>query len=280
MMNFENLAVWLGTKAGYDQVMHLLMSGLMTPEVMAALTCSSPSQGQQKQDTNPIPVQITDNGKLAILSVAGPMISDSSPLSQYFGIVSYQDIAERLYQLGDEQSVKTVMINYNTPGGAAVGMGGAANTIRTFNDNVKPVIGYTDRQAASSGYWLFAASGRAYIGADAEVGSVGAITFHSEFSKARKDAGITDTVVRSNEFKCLINPIEPLTPEAEAILQAGVNRWQALFVAGISDLRSIPEATVTKTIANGKMYSANDAIKLKMVDGITSFETLVAKLSK
>lgn len=277
MMNFENMHIWCGTKAGYDQVMHLFMAALGNPQTMLAVG----SYGQQEDPKDTNPVEITMHGNVAILNVAGPMISDASPMSRYFGIVAYSDITERLYQLGDAPGqAKVALINWNTTGGAAIGMGGTSRTIRAFSDSTMPVISYTDRVTMSAGYWLAAAGAKFYAGEDAQIGSVGAICFHSEFSKAREMAGITDTVIRSNANKCLVNQIEPLSDKGRAELQADADKWQALFAGGIAELRNMPVKQVNDTIANGKVYDTADAIKLNMVDGSASFEQVIAKLSK
>lgn len=233
---------------------------------------------EDEEDDNP--VGLTMHGALAILDVSGGMTTNTNRFTRWFGMVTYEDIKERLNMLAEDSDVGAVMMNYNTNGGSAEGTGQLADYIRLYSNSVKPVFSYTGSKAHSAGYWLFCGGARQLMDEDAKVGSVGCITVHFEMTEMYKQIGIKPTVFRSAPLKALGSPYEKLSEKASAQLQKDTDFWHNRFVNGISKLMGLEVPVVSKTIATGATFEATEAKELGMIDGVKSFEAALEVFSK
>jgi signal peptide peptidase SppA len=235
------------------------------------------SSEDDEYDYNPVVMQ--ELGSVAVLNITGPLISKSTFWSQVLGVISYEDIKARLAQVGDDKKIKSVLMNFDSPGGDAKGCKLCARYIRDFSDNVKPVVGYTEGYAASAAYWLYAATGARAVDEEGRLGSVGAIMVHTEYTEMDRKQGITRRVFRSAPYKALGTPYEKLSEDAENQIREELDHMHNLFVSGISELMDLDREEVSSTIANGKMFRAKQALKLGMADHQLSLEETVAKLA-
>lgn len=264
-----NNELWFGTEKSYYD----LQAALARSPEMTQLRL-----GESDEDETTMPVELIDG--VAIISINGPLISTATWFSQWLGIPSYDGIKETLSELAGETKVRAILLDYDTPGGQAKGCKSCANFIREYAENVKPVISYTAGSAASAGMWLYSAGLAHFMDEDAQVGSVGAIMVHSEYTEMDRQMGVTRKVFRSAPYKALGTPFEKLSKEAEAEITEELDFLHQQFVSGISELSDIPEATVAKKIATGKMFRSDKALSLGLTDQVLSFGEVIAKLSE
>lgn len=265
----DNLVAWYGSEASYREVERLLDMAVRMPEAKLRFA--------MEDNSNPIGYEVLDG--IAMISTSGSLVSSGNWMTKWLGIPSYDDIIARFHEAGEDKSVQQVIHFINSPGGAAEGCKGCASFIESFSQNVKPVVSYTDRQACSAGYWLFAAGDQAIVGEDARIGSIGALLVHTEYTEMDKQMGITRTVFRSAPLKAKLNPYEKLdeagTEEAEKEL-----KWlHDSFVGGVSLLRQKPVSTVEKKMATGAVFRSQEAISMGLADKVMNFDSLMAKLT-
>lgn len=262
---------WYGSERSYREVERLLNSFEMS---------SSKPQLSNLDELGPNPINTTITNGLGVMTVKGSIVSTSTWLTRWLGIPSYEDIREAVAGLAGNPDVKAIVINYDTPGGAAKGCKSCANYIREVDTKYKPVVSYTNESACSAGFWLFSAGSQRVVGEDAQIGSVGAIIVHTEYSEMDKNMGITRTVKRSAPYKALGTPFEKLSEEAEKELDDELEYLHNLFVTGIADLTRIPERKVRDTIATGRVFRTEEALRLKMADTTLSFGDTLARIAK
>lgn len=262
---------WYGSERSYREVEQLLNS--------FELSANKP-QLNKMDDFGSNPVGASISNGLGVMQIKGSIVTNSSWITRWLGIPSYEDIREAAAQLAGNVDVKAIVINYDSPGGAAKGCKSCANYLREIDTKHKPVVSYTNDSACSAAYWLFSAGSQRVIGEDAQIGSVGAIIVHTEYSEMDKNMGITRTVKRSAPYKALGTPFEKLSEEAEAELDAELEYLHNLFVTGIADLTRIPERKVRDTIATGKVFRTEEALRLKMADTTLSFGDTLARIAK
>lgn len=256
--------IWMGSEKSYY-------------ELKTRLDANMAVRPESVDEDNPIQLEVVDG--IAIASISGPMVATSNWITQYLGIVSYQDIQEALASLEKEKDVKAILFDYDTPGGQAKGCRQCANFIREYAEKVKPVYSYSGGQVASAGMWLYSAGLYHGIDEDAQAGSVGVIMVHSDLHQMRLNEGIKDTIFRSAPYKALGHPLEPLSEEATKQIQEELDYLHDQFVTGISDLSDIPKDKVAKNIANGKMYRSREAVKLGLADAVLPLGKMIAKVS-
>ncbi len=98
-------------------------------------------------------------------------------------------------------------------------------------------------------------------------GSIGVLLPAYNVRQLADKLGIVDDTIQSGENKTLLSPTKDLTDEQRAILQGTVDELYGRFAELVSKHRGIPVPAL-KTIADGRIYTARQALDLKLIDGI------------
>ena len=230
-----------------------------------------------EEDYNPVLVRV--EGSVGILDIDGPTISKSSFFSQIFGIPAYDDIQNRLIEMHDDPMIKAVLLNIDSPGGNVDGVFKLGRFIRDFNAAVMPVISYDANDQSSAAVLYGSAAGQMIADQDSSIGSIGCIAIHREVTEMMKMAGIKHTVFRSAEFKALGQQVEKLSDKASEQIQEQVMQAHNQFVNVLAE-NTGNQPKVVASWATGKVFPAQEALKLGLLDSIQPIESVVATLNK
>jgi protease-4 len=94
-----------------------------------------------------------------------------------------------------------------------------------------------------------------------------------------KWAKLKNIVIKTGEFKDTGNPSRDLTPAEQQYLQATAQNMLGQFVASVASGRSMKVEQV-RSIADGKIWTGEQAKSMKLVDEIGDFETAVEQTAK
>jgi ClpP class serine protease len=114
---------------------------------------------------------------------------------------------------------------------------------------------------------------------DASIGSIGAIYVHREITEALKMEGIKATVFRSAPYKALGTPYEKLNDTAKQEIEAELMLGHNKFVDTLAHNTGVKVETV-HTWATGKVFAADKALNMGLLDSIQPVENVIAKLNK
>lgn len=263
--------LWYGDEESYfvlmraqERVLELQAAG---PDALRAAVIAA--GGGRGSDPFELPAMWEQHGNLAVVNIDGSLVNGHSGFMRLFGVVGYGDIQEALAEIANAKDVSSVLLNIDSGGGQVDGVEDAGDSIRAL-DAVKPVMSYTGGTMGSAAYWLGSSARTVAAGRTAQVGSVGTLIVHSERSKARADAGITDTVVRYGRFKALGNPLEPLTEDGKAQLQGLADESGKIFVDYVADRRGVTAAQFQKTAGEGRVFMGRQALDVGLVDSVTN----------
>jgi signal peptide peptidase SppA len=181
----------------------------------------------------------------------------------------YEYIAEAVARGMGDSNVKGIVLHVRSPGGAVLGMFELVNKITSFRGE-KPMRALVDQYAYSAGYCVASCADKIVVGEIAEVGSIGVIMKHTEVSKMRADAGVTDTIVRSKPFKGEGGMFEPLKPETQARMKATVDALHDKFVEAVATNRSMTEKAVDSTDALS--FMGFKAVDVNLADEVQAFD--------
>lgn len=235
--------------------------------------------GEDEDELYPNPVAYQVVGNVAVLTISGGTENKTTWLTRYCSVPTYDDVRERMIEAYEDQTVKSVMLNLATPGGYAEGAFGLAEFISAYTKNVKPVVSYTDSSVASAGVLYGTAASALFADKYAMAGSVGAVILFMDMSGYFADLKIKPYVFRSAPYKAVPNMYEGMTKIGEEVLNERVTMWHERFVEQLSLNTGLDAKTISAGIANGKMFTAQEAVTLKLVQGITTFDKLVATMN-
>lgn len=274
--------LWLGTAASLAEFLRDVETAINKYGSLNAMRHQVQHLIADDEEYDPNPVSYEVLGNVAVLGIDGPTITKSSFFSQLFGIPSYDDIRVRLNQAHEESqsgNVKSVVLNIDSPGGAADGCFALSSFIFDFNKKVMPVISYDNNSQCSAAVLYGSAAGQMIADPYAEIGSIGAVSVHKEITEMLKMEGIKATVFRSAPYKALGLPYEKLSDLAKEEIQANLMKSHNRFVGALSENTGIDLKTV-QTWATGKVFDAGDALKMGLLDSIQPFENVIANLNK
>ena len=214
---------------------------------------------------------------IAIFTIRGPMIHHATLFSSVSGATSYEQVSLDFTRALENPAVHSILLDIDSPGGAFDGMSELAARVYGARGQ-KPVVAYVGGLAASAGYWLAAATEKIYASDNAVVGSVGAVMRMRDTRKREAKDG-----VETYEFVSSQSPrkvVDPSSDDGRAQIQEIVDDAAALFIQKLAVYRATDAATLPKRYGDGGVLSAPKAITAGMIDQISTFEGVVAELSR
>lgn len=212
-----------------------------------------------------------------VVGVHGILVSRASHLSVCETMTSYEGLRAALRQAVDDPMVERIVLDIDSPGGAAVGAFEMAADIRTMSQ-IKPITGLVNFMAYSGGYLLGSACSELVVSQTSGVGSIGVVASHMDRSKAEEAAGMKVTTVYAGAHKNDLSPHEPLTEQSMKVLQDLVQESYELFVNAVAEYRGLPPEKVRATEAG--LYRGQAAIAAGLADRMQSPQATVDDLSR
>jgi signal peptide peptidase SppA len=208
-----------------------------------------------------------------VVTQRGNMVDDiSGP-----GSTSTQQFTSALRQVLADDTVGQILIDIDSPGGSVYGVAELASEIVKARAQ-KPVVAVANSLAASAAYWIGCSASEFYVTPGGEVGSIGVWQAHFDYSKALEEEGVKTTLVSAGKFKVEGNPYVPLDPEAQAFMQSRVDDYYNAFIQAVAVGRGVTVDDVRNGMGEGRVLGADAALAQRMVDGIASFDDVLARM--
>ena len=210
-----------------------------------------------------------------VITQRGNMVDDiSGP-----GSTSTQKFTSALRQVLADDTVAQILIDIDSPGGSVYGVSELAAEIMKARTQ-KPVVAVANSRAESAAYWIGCAAGEFYVTPGGEVGSIGVWQAPFDYSKALEDEGVKPTLISAGKFKVEGNPYVPLDLEALSFMQSRVDDYYNAFAKAVAKGRGLTVNDVREGMGEGRVLGADAALAAKMVDGVATFDEVLAKIQK
>jgi ClpP class serine protease len=222
------------------------------------------------QTGKPNPKEFTHGsriGNVGVIRVEGPITPRASWLTEASEITSSEMIGSDLAKMEADSKIEKIVMVYDTPGGAVTGTSDLAAQIRATN---KPVISYVFGIAASAGYWLASAADEIVSVDTGIVGSIGTVlTVWKD-----KDENWVEIISEQSPLK----HADPESKKGKAHYQAVVNDLAQVFIDAVAENRGTTAKNVVKNFGQGGEHAASEALKMGMIDRISTFSDFMADL--
>jgi signal peptide peptidase SppA len=260
LSNLENnAAMWTGLWAMEANTLKAFASGK--------------ALGNPSTPIEPEKSYMVSNGA-AIIPVVGPIAKYPSILQMLCGGVSTLAVQHQIDQALYDDTVDSIVLFIDSPGGTVAGTSDLANYIGIAK-SLKPITAYISDHCFSAAYWIASQCTRIVANEGAFVGSIGVYTVLLDTSKAAESAGVQVTLISAGEYKGLEEPGLPLADKAIVETQRQVNAAYELFVKSVQEGRRLP-TNVVKQLADGRVHVASDAQSLKLIDAIGTLDVALA----
>ncbi|MFZ0760332.1 MAG: signal peptide peptidase SppA [Candidatus Sulfotelmatobacter sp.] len=190
-------------------------------------------------------------------------------------ILSPQPVVDQLKSFADDSSVKAIILHVNSPGGGVAASEEIYREVKRIRaQKKKPIVVSIETVGASGAYYVSSAANKIYADQGSVVGSIGVIAEWVNYGDLMKWAKLKSVVFKTGEFKDTGNPARDLTPAEKVYMQSLIDNMFGQFIQAVADGRSMKFDDV-KAIANGKVWTGQEALSMNLIDGVGDFETVV-----
>ncbi|HXZ26974.1 MAG TPA: signal peptide peptidase SppA [Terriglobales bacterium] len=195
-------------------------------------------------------------------------------------IVDPKQVVPALKRYADDDSVKAIILHVNTPGGGVAASQEIYREVKRIRDEKKKrIVAQIESVGASGGYYVASATDKIYADPGSVVGSIGVIAEWYNYGDLIKWAKLKDVTLKAGEFKDTGSPTRDLTPAERAYLQGMIDNMHQQFIQAVADGRHLKVEDV-KAIADGKVWTGQQALPLKLVDQLGDFQDAVNDTAK
>lgn len=225
-----------------------------------------------------------DGGKDRLLRIPidGAISEAGSPLmGASGGTVSM--VTGALELAGRDDRVKGVLLAINSPGGGVTDSDLVWQAVLDFKrEHKKPVVALLGDIAASGGYYIAAAADEIVARPTTITGSIGVILSSLQFGEAAAKLGVRQEVIVSERtpHKDIMSQFRPMTDEERGILRSIVDEMYDRFVDIVVEGRPDLNREDVVRLADGRIYSAKQALAAGLVDAIETDAEAWQRLSK
>ena len=210
--------------------------------------------------------------KIAVIPVEGVISAADSSVAGAVATTTPDGMRDALMQAEEDDSVKAVILEINSPGGGVTASNRMYQDIQDFKKSSgKPVLASMGTTAASGGYYIATAADEILAGETTLTGSLGVILQLPNLTETADKIGFEQNIIKSGKFKDMGSQFRDITPEEREIFQGIVDENYDEFVEVIVKGRDLPEKRV-RELADGRVYSGKQAKELNLVDSIGDLE--------
>lgn len=226
--------------------------------------------------------QVSGSGKNKILLVdVSGMISSEDKESFYTYPSMIATIKEELTRASRDESVKALVLRINTPGGTVTASDIIHHELKLFKASRKiPVIASIMDVGASGGYYIASAADRILAHPSTVTGSIGVIMLTVNAHGLLEKVGVEATAITSGPRKDMGSPFRVMTPEERGIFQALIDSFYQRFLSVVQDGRPNLQMEQIKKLADGRIYTGDQAKAAGLVDEIGYLEEAIDAAKK
>ena len=209
-----------------------------------------------------------ETGKVLVIPIRGT-ISDA-PKRQF--IITrpsmVQEVVSQLRKAQKDPEVKAVVLKINSPGGSVTASDILYNEIVAFKQKTKAkVVVVMMGVAASGGYYISLPADYILAHPTSITGSVGVLFIRPDVAGLMGKIGIEVEVSKTGKNKDMGSPFRQATAEERQIIKDMIDQLGKRFLDRIAEHRKIDPQRM-KEISSARIFLAEDALKLGMVDRV------------
>src|SRR6185369_2092067 len=221
---------------------------------------------------------------------------DNSSLRDSFGdkigvvelegvILDPSTVVQQVKKFGDDDSIKAIIIHVNSPGGGVAASEEIYREVKRVRDEKKKrIVASIETVGASGAYYVSSATNKIYADKGSIVGSIGVIAQWVNYGELLRWAKLKDVTMKAGEFKDTGSPTRDMTPAEQQYMQGLIDNMHTQFIQAVADGRNSDGRTVKaediRAIANGKVWTGEQALSLKLIDQVADFQAAVDDTAK
>ena len=195
-------------------------------------------------------------------------------------ILDPSTVVQQVKKFGDDDSIKAIILHVNSPGGGVAASEEIYREVKRVRDEKKKrIVASIETVGASGAYYVSSATNKIYADNGSVVGSIGVISEWVNYGELMRWAHLKPEVLTVGEYKSTGDPSRDMTPKERAYLQSLIDNMYGQFVEAVADGRHAKVEDI-KSIADGRVWTGEQALSMHMIDQIADFEAAVDDTAK
>lgn len=218
--------------------------------------------------------------KVAVILMEGSIHRGESASDFLFGgkSIGSETIVEQLEKCEKDSDIKAVVLRIDSGGGDVLASAYIYEAVERIKDKGKPVVASYSSVSASGGYYISCGCDSIIADETTITGSIGVFDTKLVIKGLFEKLGITAENIKSNQSADIVSSMRKLTDEERAKVQKLVDEIYRGFVQKVADGRKMSYEDVDK-IAQGRVWTGNQAKEIGLIDEIGGLEEAVKKAS-
>jgi len=194
-----------------------------------------------------------------------------------------EKIAGDLRRAAKDKDVKAILLSVDSPGGEITACDAIYQEIGKYRKEHPgiPIFAIMGDVAASGGYYLSVTADEIWAGPTTLTGSIGVIMETYNVKEGMEKLGVKAVVIKSADKKDILSMAREMTPEERALLQGIVDELYGKFLdVVLAGRKGLFTKDTLKPLADGRVFTGDQAKSLGLVDKIGYLDDVVAALQK
>ena len=188
-------------------------------------------------------------------------------------IIGEGSIKRSLKAAREDKNVKSIVLRVDSPGGSALTSELIWREIE-LTKKIKPVIVSMGNVAASGGYYIACNANTIFAEQSTITGSIGVFGMLPNMSTLAKNIGINAEQVKTHDNASGYSLFEPIDENFKKFTLESIETIYETFLKRVAEGRNMTTAQVD-SIAQGRVWTGTDALKLGLVDKIGGLEDAI-----
>lgn len=237
-------------------------------------------EAREQAKKRPVPAGFQIQGGVGVIPITGVIAKFSSQVNGASSPrgTSIEAIRNGLHQALEDESVETIVLDVDSPGGSADGVPEMADEIYEARQK-KRIVAITDGMVGSAAYFLASQAHEIVATKGAEIGSIGTYAVLVESRRAAEQEGFDVHVLRTGKFKGVGVPGAAITDEQKANIQGRVDAINEFFVEAVARGRGVSMERA-RELADGAVHITASAIEKGLADRIGLPTEVIAQAQK
>ena len=209
----------------------------------------------------------------ALVTIEGEISSSS--------LANALDINSSLTSAFENESSVGVVLRINSPGGSPVQAGMMNDEIQRLRKlyPAKPLYVVVEDICASGGYYVAVAGDQILVDKASLVGSIGVIMEGFGFTGLMDKLGVTRRMITAGSNKGMMDPFSKENPQQVEMIKTMIDEIHQQFIAVVKAGRG-DRLKETPEMFSGRVWNGEQAIKIGLVDGYGTVETVARDIFK
>jgi len=219
--------------------------------------------------------------KVLILDISGVIKEEGTRrwMTAEAGTVEW--VRANLDRAREDKKIKALILRVDSPGGFVTACDIVHSELKSFKRDRKiPVVAVLMSVAASGGYYVATVADRIVAHPTTATGSIGVIYHGISLEGLMDKVGVEEKAIKTGEKKDMGSIFRGMTDKEKEVIQGIVNSHFQRFLDVIREGRKGISDETLKNVSDGRVLTAEEALRLGLVDEIGYLENAIEAAKK